>query len=137
MTRKRNLEIALAFETKLPLKTTAQETTAQETTAHERQIEMANTHWRSTSSTSYFPMILSPIQRVDEKLLFVNVLMKHCMFVMLSLVSIVSAYVCRWLLMWSFCLIAVDVLDHDVVVLVVVDAFLVVLWLVLVDCACC
>ena len=130
MTRKRNLEIALAFETKLPLKTTAQETTAQE-----RQIEMANT--RSTSSTSYFPMILSPIQRVDEKLLFVNVLMKHCMFVMLSLVSIVSAYVCRWLLMWSFCLIAVDVLDHDVVVLVVVDAFLVVLWLVLVDCACC
>ena len=39
--------------------------------------------------------------------------------------------------MWSFCLIAVDVLDHDVVVLVVVDAFLVVLWLVLVDCACC
>ena len=74
---------------------------------------------------------------VVEKLLFVNVLMKHCMFVMLSLVSIVSAYVCRWLLMWSFCLIAVDVLDHDVVVLVVVDAFLVVLWLVLVDCACC
>ena len=79
MTRKRNLEIALAFETNFPLKThkleksalettahltatahltPAQETIAQErttrkTTAHERQIEMANTHWRSTSSTSY------------------------------------------------------------------------------------
>ena len=74
MTRKRNLEIALALETNFPLKTpklekaTAQERTtpkdkrntaiAQEratrkTTAHERQIYMAKTHWRLTSSTSY------------------------------------------------------------------------------------
>ena len=76
MTRKGNLETALAFETKLALKTKKLEKSALETTAHltpavetiaqetialemttrkttaqERQIQMANTHWCSTSST--------------------------------------------------------------------------------------
>ena len=79
MTRKGNLETALALETialettaqetnkleKSALETTAQETIAletiaQETIALERQIEMANTHWCSTSSTLWHQNAAEP-----------------------------------------------------------------------------
>ena len=89
MTRKGNLETALALETialettaqetnkleKSALETTAQETialetiaqetialerTTRKTTAQERQIEMANTHWCSTSSTLWHQNAAEP-----------------------------------------------------------------------------